>query len=274
MSTDERLALVAAKNGQAALMWPWFITAFDDWGRLDASPTKLKLAVFPSFKFSAKDIEEALGLYNEVGLVHLYQVGGKAYAAIEPERFYKWQSYINKARKTEAQARIPAPLEPPWNKEVAKNCNDQRETATIAESLQESAQNLPSPSPSPSPSPINTTTVTKEKDSRVKPVIDYFFNKYKERMGGPYPVQGSKDGSLIRKIPKEYDTEAICKMIDLFFDDKDPFIWEAGPSIGLFYSRLPRLVPKLRRKEVTPCQTGQEIARLKSQLKQNSNEES
>ncbi len=90
---------------------------------------------------------------------------------------------------------------------------------------------------------------SKVNDPRVRPVIDYFFNKYKERLGSTYPVQGAKDGSLIKAIDKDYNTEAICKMIDLFFDDKDPFIWDgAGPSIGLFYSRLPGLVAKLKRK--------------------------
>lgn len=34
MSIDEKIADIAAENPTAALMWPWFITGFDDWGTL------------------------------------------------------------------------------------------------------------------------------------------------------------------------------------------------------------------------------------------------
>jgi len=107
---------------------------------------------------------------------------------------------------------------------------------------------------------------SKVKDHRVKPVIDYFFNKYKERMMVPYPVQGSKDGSLIKKIPKEYDTDTIFGLIDLFFDDKDPFIEKAGYTIGVFYSRLPALAPKLKPKEVSQWKPGSEYKRLQREI--------
>ena len=40
MSVDERIADIAVENPVAALMWPWFITGFDDWGRMEAVRSK------------------------------------------------------------------------------------------------------------------------------------------------------------------------------------------------------------------------------------------
>lgn len=38
ISTDRKIAKLAEKNPVAAALWPWFITAFDDWGRMSADP--------------------------------------------------------------------------------------------------------------------------------------------------------------------------------------------------------------------------------------------
>jgi hypothetical protein len=70
MSVDERLAEIAAENPVAALMWPWFITNFDDWGRMEAVPMKIKLTVFPAFPYTADDISEAINLYAKHEIVH------------------------------------------------------------------------------------------------------------------------------------------------------------------------------------------------------------
>ena len=36
ISTDRKIAKLAEKNPVAAALWPWFITALDDWGRMNA----------------------------------------------------------------------------------------------------------------------------------------------------------------------------------------------------------------------------------------------
>jgi hypothetical protein len=79
MSSDEKLAEIAMEYPTAALMWPWFITGFDDGGRMEASPIKIKLNIFPAFPFAPDDISQAIDLFAEIGLVHKYEVDGKYY---------------------------------------------------------------------------------------------------------------------------------------------------------------------------------------------------
>lgn len=82
MSIDERIASVAAKNPVAALMWPWFITGFDDWGRMTAIPTEIKARIFPiNNLITIELIETALNLYFQEGLLVLYEVNGISYMA-------------------------------------------------------------------------------------------------------------------------------------------------------------------------------------------------
>jgi hypothetical protein len=57
MSTDEDIADIAVDNPVSALMWPWFITGFDDWGRMEVtSPNKVRLELFPAFPYTAIEI--------------------------------------------------------------------------------------------------------------------------------------------------------------------------------------------------------------------------
>ena len=81
MSIDEKIAEIAAENPVAALMWPWFITGFDDWGRMEAVPVKIKLSIFPAFPYTPKDIEEAIDLYDKHELVYRYEIDGNMYIA-------------------------------------------------------------------------------------------------------------------------------------------------------------------------------------------------
>lgn len=71
ISTDERLAPVAAEDVQCALMWPWLLLEFDDWGRAEFSPVRTKLSRFPAFAaLSPEDIERAINLFIKHGLMH------------------------------------------------------------------------------------------------------------------------------------------------------------------------------------------------------------
>ena len=50
MGSDEDISDIAEINDMYALMWPWIVAAFDDWGRLDVSkPRQMKLDIFPMF---------------------------------------------------------------------------------------------------------------------------------------------------------------------------------------------------------------------------------
>lgn len=68
MSVDERIAEIAAENPVAALMWPWFITGFDDWGRMEAVPGKIKLSISQRFLTHLKILKRLLIYMISTGL--------------------------------------------------------------------------------------------------------------------------------------------------------------------------------------------------------------
>lgn len=159
MSTDERMAIIASENPIAALMWPWFLTGFDDWGRMDVtSPVKIKLELFPAFQFGADEIQKAIDFYVKVGIVYRYIADKKVYLAIEPCKYYKYQTYIRDKKRTEDKSNYPAPVNPPWD-----NCEHCRAVArTYADDNAEARNCIPSPSPSPSHSPSYNINPTSE----------------------------------------------------------------------------------------------------------------
>lgn len=149
ISTDRKIAKLAEKNPTAAALWPWFITGFDDWGRMNADPIEIKLAIFPAFPYTSEEIEEFIKLYHEFEIAYFYEVDGKPYLAVNPEIWLKYQTYIRKEKLEKQNSRIPEPLGAPW---IAKN-NTVDDLATKNVAKQQSATiNVLSPSPSPSPS--------------------------------------------------------------------------------------------------------------------------
>jgi DnaD/phage-associated family protein len=119
--------------------------------------------VLPGFPCTSKEIDQALDLMNEVGLIQRYEVDGKKYICVNPETFYRHQSYIQqKKRKDDSGSRYPRP-EGPWGEYFADGSDDEQETPqntaehqttqTNTEERRTSPQNTASPSPTPSPSP-------------------------------------------------------------------------------------------------------------------------
>jgi len=150
ISTDRKIAKLAEKNPTAAALWPWFITALDDWGRMNADLVEVKLAIFPAFPYTSDDIETFIKLYHEFGIAYHYEVDGKPYLAVNPDTWLKYQTYIRKDKLEKQNSKIPEPKNAPW---VAKNNNvDDLATKNVAKQ-QSATINVLSPSPSPSPSP-------------------------------------------------------------------------------------------------------------------------
>ncbi|MGI5999241.1 MAG: hypothetical protein ACOX89_11340, partial [Lutispora sp.] len=148
ISTDRKIAKLSEKNPVAAALWPWFITAFDDWGRMSADPVEVKLTLFPAFPYTSEDIEEIIKLYHEFGIAYHYEVDGKPYLAVNPEKWLKYQTYIRKSKLEQQKSKHPEPEDAPWQAQNSAN----QEIATINVAKQQSATiNVLSPSPSPSP---------------------------------------------------------------------------------------------------------------------------
>jgi DnaD/phage-associated family protein len=127
MSTDEDIADIAAENPVSALMWPWFITAFDDWGRMEVtSPNKVRLEIFPAFPYTANEVQKAIEQFTKAGIVFRYSIDKRTYLAIESCKFYKYQTYIRDKKRIEDSSNYPAPISPPW-----ANCAKCREVSRI-----------------------------------------------------------------------------------------------------------------------------------------------
>ncbi|HBV87018.1 MAG TPA: hypothetical protein DEF42_10290 [Desulfosporosinus sp.] len=136
MSIDERLLDVAEQDQVAALIWPWILTTFDDWGRAEAKSRKLKMKIFPGNEIvSADSIDAALRLYHEHGLIQLYEVDGRPYMAIPHEKWFKYQTHIRKTKREVDESKYPAPPIALVNAQVRDK----------------SRENTPSPSPSTLP---------------------------------------------------------------------------------------------------------------------------
>jgi hypothetical protein len=166
MCVDGRLAQIAAADGLTALLWPWLLTAFDDWGRAEADPWHLKAMLFPmNPTVSVEDIQRALERLAAAEMVTLYTVGGKPYMAIPPDKWYRYQTHIPRDKRTQGGSKYPDPdLSPiPDARTSARTRAPARQSAASRADSRASARSsasqrdlVPSPSPSPTPSPPPT----------------------------------------------------------------------------------------------------------------------
>jgi hypothetical protein len=158
---DEKLDQVAQENPTAALMWPWLLTYFDDWGRASASPSRIRRQVFSAFAFSDDAIREALQLYAHVGLILLYPgPDGRDYIAIPRDKWFAYQTHIRAEKRDRDRSKYPAPS----SSAVADATGSAGSRADARLDAQPRvparhdaplrASPSPSPSLSPSPSPV------------------------------------------------------------------------------------------------------------------------
>lgn len=159
MSVDARLIDVGERSSLAALLWPWLLTAFDDWGRSEASIKRLKAQVFPMLAdVTLAVIDEALQLYAETGLITLYDVDGRRYMAIPAEKWFSYQTHIRSEKRERDSSRYPAPPagvapQDPASTSSARNHAQVRADARLA------GARVSSPSPSLSPSLLSSGKV-------------------------------------------------------------------------------------------------------------------
>lgn len=168
MSTDDELLRVSDADSLAALLWPWILTAMDDWGRAEASPRHLKARVFPGVDIvTAEGIESALNLFAAERLIVLYEVSGKPYMAVDPETWWKYQTHIRKEKRTVDGSSCPPPPEGAFgescSRESARSRAQSRADDSECEEARAVAGNfIPSPSPSPSGTDDDDTRAREE----------------------------------------------------------------------------------------------------------------
>ena len=166
MGLDDALADIAAVNLSGALMWPWIIPYFDDWGRAEASARRIKTRIFPYFdEITVDTVEAMLEAFAQAGLIRLYMDGGKRYMAIDREKWFRFQTHIHASKRTSEGSRYPALPNSVLAEAKQPSAELRGNPRNCAETLKKqpatenrgtprnSAENRASPSPSPSPSP-------------------------------------------------------------------------------------------------------------------------
>ena len=208
ISIDENLDDVASENALAALLWPWFLTCFDDWGRSEASPKRLKNKVFPGNELVTPEvIATALQLYQKYGLLKLYEVDGKQYMAVDQEKWFKYQTHIRKEKREKDGSKYPAP----------EDCAQVRAGARdSAEPRADRGNCIPSPSPSPSLSPSNTSAAANAhaREEESEPQTEPFAAAYRrvfqrdltpfqaEELGAYIDQEGFEEAVVVRAIER------------------------------------------------------------------------
>lgn len=148
ISVDERLVEIAEDSPESVLLWPWLLTALDDWGRATADAKRLKYTVFPALTtVTPQIITESISRFERMGLIELYEVDGKWFFAVPSETWFKYQTHIRVEKRDNDKSRLPAPP----SAKVRAVARDVAKVRAVADKSQ------PSPSPSLSPSPSPTT---------------------------------------------------------------------------------------------------------------------
>jgi len=96
-----------------------------------------------------------------------------------------------------------------------------------------------------------------KKNTDVKIFIDYAAGTFKDSTGERFCVDGGKDGITVKRLLGTYSLERLKGLWDTFLLSTDPFIEQAGRSIGVFKSQ----VNKLLSNKITPKQTSTEKTR-------------
>jgi hypothetical protein len=163
MAHDEQLFDVAQENPVAALLWPWFITYLDDWGRGIASPKRIKSKMFPNVSAVTVDlIDSAIHLFAQSGLLELYRDDKHKYFAVPMDKWFEWQTHIRKEKRIKDESKYP-----PCPSDCAHSRADARSSAISLAECEKAdieVENSPFCTPSPSPSPSPTLTSAKGKE--------------------------------------------------------------------------------------------------------------
>lgn len=88
------------------------------------------------------------------------------------------------------------------------------------------------------------------KDTRIKILIDYFYQAHLNAGKGKIHINGGKDGQKFIDLLKTFSEEEIKNKIDLFMKYNDPWMKDKPYSIGMFSSQFNKLSTDLTIKPI------------------------
>lgn len=198
MSVDEALAEAAEQAPLAALIWPWLITYFDDWGRALANPRRIKMHVFPGNPLITHEtIAEALPILEQVGLIRLYEADNTPCMSIaDPDTWRKYQTHIRWDRKT-TQSLLPPPPDPPVPSSNKDSGSAPGYSPATAWPYPGNSTPSPSPSPSTAAAPVTRGQATATKPQPPEHELKAIAREWAKARGERIP------GALARRIYRD-----------------------------------------------------------------------
>jgi len=79
-----------------------------------------------------------------------------------------------------------------------------------------------------------------------KKLIEYFYQKYQDKIGGKYAFSWGKDGATVKRLLSAFGLELAMQIVDQFFRTSDEFVQKAGYSIGVLASQANKMVQEIK----------------------------
>ncbi|MFA4944921.1 MAG: hypothetical protein WC789_09505 [Lentisphaeria bacterium] len=246
---DERFCSLSDK---ARLLYIGVITTSDDYGRRRAEPELLKADVFPlDRKMTLRRVIVLRNELNAAGLVRVY--GDGHYMDLPKWSMYQKPKYLKPSKIPEFSAPDPGGTraEPGPNK-----------PGTRAMGLglgSELGSILPSEE---KPSASVVRRKLSESGSAVHQFLGHFAEAFEKHVGRKYMVKFGKEGKLVKEALKVYPLDELDGLLAQWWDTDTDFIREAGRSVGVFLSQIPKLLsalPPLPDPDAIPAETPQAV---------------
>ena len=98
---------------------------------------------------------------------------------------------------------------------------------------------------------IKKKKVKKKTNPNIKKFIDTYYEEYKKYFGEAPEIKGGKDGSLVEQMLSRHSLEKLISLLPYFWHLRDRLIDEHGHTIGMFKTRLNKLIELKREQERT-----------------------
>lgn len=165
---DERLEDLASEDEFAAALWPWMLTYLDDWGRAPFNIRRIKEQVFGQFpSIDHERTEQIVRRFSGVGLLAIYEAKGRLYLAVEPDKWFEYQTHIHRNKRKVDKSKCPAPDPSVFDMEnqreksrrIAENRGESRDRAEVRGESREIAENRASSLPPYHPTKDNGNAI-------------------------------------------------------------------------------------------------------------------
>lgn len=205
----------------------------DKEGRLQDDPRRIKARVFP---YDNIDISALTSELHAKDMIRRYSAEAGQDRFIWIKNFTRHQRPHPKEKESDI---------PPCDSETGKFNGAtlrSREKDMLSKPDPNSGSLILDPDPNSGIRNLGSTTSNgKKPPSDVPEAIDYYFKGYQARFHEKPNINGSKDGSLLKKLLKAHGKSAVFQRIDNMFHSRDAFIQNSGCTIGVLSSQWNKL---------------------------------